>query len=145
VVRPFATHFQDFYFFNQKAEEFKWRTRKFLDHGLFEFWKSLESRQLTLFQRRVSQEKRLRTSNSSSSETPNTVNFIGQVHLSIFYVIVSILTVICIVVFSFACAIGEAKELLAFLLKVLKSFSLQLFLKVNRLMFWISRLINRKT
>jgi hypothetical protein len=36
-IRPFATHFQDFYFFDPKAEEFKWWTGKSLDHGLFEF------------------------------------------------------------------------------------------------------------
>jgi hypothetical protein len=36
VQRPFVHTFTEFYFFNQKAEEFKWFTEKFLDHGFLE-------------------------------------------------------------------------------------------------------------
>jgi hypothetical protein len=43
VRSPFAHQFRELYFFNPKAEEFKWWTTKFLDHGLFVFWKRLES------------------------------------------------------------------------------------------------------
>jgi hypothetical protein len=50
VKRPFAQEFEELYFLNPKAEEFKLWTAKFLDHGLFEFWRRLYSHQLALFQ-----------------------------------------------------------------------------------------------
>jgi hypothetical protein len=47
VKRPLAHTFREFYFLNPKAEEFKWWTAKFFDHGLFEFWKRLEYHMLS--------------------------------------------------------------------------------------------------
>jgi hypothetical protein len=95
VKRPFASKFNEFYFFNSKAEEFKWWTAKFLDHGLFEFWKRLWSHMLTLKQNKFSLENRSKRFNSSSIEPPDVQIFIRQVHLIVFYIVIAILTAMC--------------------------------------------------
>jgi hypothetical protein len=71
VKRPLGHKFKEFYFMNAKSEEFKWWTTKFLDHGLFEFWKRLHSHMLTLELHKFSLESRSKRSNSSSAEAPD--------------------------------------------------------------------------
>jgi hypothetical protein len=116
VKQPFAPEFVNLYFYNPKAEEFKWLTAKFLDHGLFKFWSRWETQQRRLGRRRL--EKYLkRSKNFSSNEVVDINNFIGQVHLFVFYILVSILTGICIVIFVFECTIRNAGELSLFVLK----------------------------
>jgi hypothetical protein len=132
VKRPFAHQFKEFYFFNSKAEEFKWWTAKFLDHGLFVFWKRLHGHMFTLYQRRESLQIRLKTSSSSSNKDLDISNFIGQVHLIVFYIVISALTTICVGIFVLECAMQKAREILLFVLAKFKHFSLQLLWTIVR-------------
>jgi hypothetical protein len=141
VRRPFAHQFREFYFFNPKAEELKWWTAKFLDHGLFEFWKRLNSRMLTLYQRKVSLDDRSKWSNSSSVEALDAQNFIGQVHLIAFYIVIGILTAICVAIFLLECAIQNVQLLSLFVLNKVIRFSLQLSWTMVRCVFLMSRTI----
>jgi hypothetical protein len=141
VKRPFAYHFRELYYFNPRAEEFKWWTGKFLDHGLFEFWKRLDSHQLTLNERRRSKAIRLEMSNSSSTEALDLNDFIAQVHLSVFYLVISILTIICIVIFLFECAMQNIQQLSLFALTKFKYYSLLLLWTIIRSLFLMSRRI----
>jgi hypothetical protein len=84
VKLPFAHEFKEFYFINLKAEEFKWWTANVLDHGLFEFWKRLQSHMLTFDPHTFSMEGRSNRSNISSVEALDVQNIIGQVHLIVF-------------------------------------------------------------
>jgi hypothetical protein len=143
VKRPLAHKFREFYFFNPKAEEFKWLTAKFLDHGLFEFWKRLDSHMLSLDQRKILSEDRSKRSNSSSVEVPDVQNFIVQVHFIGFYIVIAILTAICVAIFLFECAIQNAQALSLFALKKFKHFRLRLLWTVVRSLFLMSRLIGR--
>jgi hypothetical protein len=143
VKRPLAHTFNEFYFFNSKAEEFKWWTAKFLDHGLFEFRKRLESHILTLKQHRVSLENRSKRLQSSSMEALNVQNFIGQVHLIVFYILIAILTAICVAIFLFECAKQNAQALSIFVLNKFKHLSLKLFWPISRTLLLISKLIGR--
>jgi hypothetical protein len=143
VRRPFAHQFREFYFFNPKAEQLKWWTGKFLDHGLFEFWKRLNSRMLTLYQRKVSLDDRSKWSNSSSVEALDARNFIGQVHLIAFYIVIGILTAICVAIFLLECAIQNVRLLSLFVLNKVKRFSLQLSWTMVRCVFLMSRTIER--
>jgi hypothetical protein len=141
VKRPFGHQFIEFLFFNPKAEEFKWWTAKFLDHGLFDFWKRLDSHVDTLHQRRVSLQMRSNKSNSSSIESYDMSNFIGQVHLNVFYIAISILTAICIAIFLVESAMEKARELSLFVFTKFKHVSLELLSTVIRFLYLISRLI----
>jgi hypothetical protein len=143
VKRPFAHQFREYYFFNPKAEEFKWWTAKFLDHGLFEFWKRLESQMFTLHQRRLSLRNRAKRSNSSSVEALDVQNFIGQVHLIVFYIVIAILTAICVAIFLLEFAIQNAQLLSLFVLNKVKYFSLQLSWTMVRVVFLMRRTIER--
>jgi hypothetical protein len=120
VKRPFANAFWEFYFVNPKAEEFKRWTAKFLDHGLVEFWRRLESHQVRLQQRKRSLKNHSKRYNSSSTETLDINNFIGQVHLFAFYVVLSKLTAVCFVIFIFECAMHKAQKLSLFVLRKFK-------------------------
>jgi hypothetical protein len=124
VKQAFVPQFKYLYFYNQKAEEFKWLTAKFLNHGLFDFWKGLESRMFNVFVR--TEEKRLKRSNnnSSSTETLDFNNFIGQVHFPLFYTVVSMLTGIFVFVFLSECAIENAPELSLFVHKKIKQWGI---------------------
>jgi hypothetical protein len=108
VKRPFAHEFSNFYFSNPKAEELKWLTAKFLDLGLFEFWKRLESHMLTSQKRRLSLEDRSKRSNSTSTEALDVHNFVKQVHLTVFYIAIAILTATCVAIFLLECAMQKA-------------------------------------
>jgi hypothetical protein len=124
VKRPFAHQFKELYFVNPKAEEFKWWTGKFLDHGLVELWKRLCSHQLTLREHQWSLSNRLERSNSSSAESEHFYNFIGQVHLFPFYNIILNLTAICVAVFVWECLMQNAQQLSVLVLIKLKQFSI---------------------
>jgi hypothetical protein len=141
VKRPFAHNFREFYFYNPKAEEFKWWTAKFLDHGLFQFWKRLDDHRHTLNQRNASLEIRSKNSNSSSLEAQDISNFIGQVHLIVFYIVISVLIAICVGIFLLECTMHKARELSLFVLTKFKHFSLQLLWTIVRLLYLMSRLI----
>jgi hypothetical protein len=133
VKRLFAQEFRELYFFNPKAEEFKWWTTKFLDHGLFVFWKRLHSHFLTLNQSYyVSLQFRSEKSNTSSGEALGISNFIGQVHLIAFYIVMSVLTAICIAIFLLECLTPKARELSLFVLTIFKHASLQVFWTIVR-------------
>jgi hypothetical protein len=127
VKRPFAPEFDNVYFFNCKAEEFKWWTGKFLDHGLFEFWKRLEAHTLCILELRKWLIIRFNRSNSSSptNQSLDLNNFVGQVHLYVFYMIVSILAAFCGLVFVLECAGQHAKQLSFIVLTKFKHFSLE--------------------
>jgi hypothetical protein len=141
VKRPLAHEFSEFYFFNPKAEEFKWWTAKFLDHGLFVFWKRLESHMVTLYQQRVSLEDRPKRSNSSSVGALDAQNFIGQVHLIVFYIVIGIITVICFAIFLLESAIQNAQVHTLFV--QIKHYSLQLLWTIFRPLSLLRRLIGR--
>jgi hypothetical protein len=143
VKRPFASKFREFYFFNPKAQEFKWLTGKFLDHGLFEFWKRLDSQMLTLYQHKNSLENRSKRFNSSSVEPPDVQNFIGQVHLIVFYIVIAILTAICVAIFLVECAMQNAQALSKFVLNKFKHLSLKLLWTISRTLLLVSRHIGR--
>jgi hypothetical protein len=140
VKQPFAPKFKYLYFYNSKAEEFKWLTAKFLDHGLFEFWKGLHS-QLWTLNERGKENLFKRSNNSSSTESPDFTNFIGQVHLPVIYFLVSILTGICIVVFLPECAIQTAQNLSLLAFKKIKQFGMNLVWTVVRCLFLAARLV----
>jgi hypothetical protein len=125
VKRPFAHQFLEFYFYNPKSEEFKWWTAKFLDHGLFEFWKHLHSHTLTLTERKFSLEGRPERTNSSSVEAFDFQNFIGQVHLIVFYILISIITAICVAIFLLEWAMQNARALSLIILNKFKHISLK--------------------
>jgi hypothetical protein len=144
VKRPFAHLFHEFHFFNPKAEEFKLWTAKFLDHGLFEFWKRLESHTQTLFQREFSLENRSKRSNSSLVEAADAQNFIGQIHLIAFYIVIGIITAICVAIFLLECAMQNAQALSLFVLQKFTHFSLQLLWTIVRSVFLMSRLIGHR-
>jgi hypothetical protein len=142
VGRPFPPRSQDFYFFNAKAEEFKWLTKKFLTHGLVEAWKRLEVHQLLLLKRRDSVGKDFKSSNSTWTESFELRNFIGHIHLSVFFLIVSMLFAICIVVFAFECRMmPKAQRLSSFVVAKLKHFILELLWTMVRSIFLITRFI----
>jgi hypothetical protein len=143
VKRPLGHKFKEFYFMNAKAEEFKWWTAKFLDHGLFEFWKRLWSHMLTLEQHKISLENRSKRFNSSSVEPPDVQNFIGQVHLIVFYIVIAILTAICVAIFLVECAMRNAQALSKFVLNKFKHLSLKLLWTISRTLLLVSRLIGR--
>jgi hypothetical protein len=143
VKRPLGHKFKEFYFMNAKAEEFKWWTTKFLDHGLFEFWKRLWSHRLTLEQRKISLENRSKRFNSSSVEPPDVQNFIGHVHLIVFYIVIAILTSMCVTIFLFECAMRNAQALALFVLNKFKHLSLKLFWTIVRTLLLVSRLMGR--
>jgi hypothetical protein len=143
VKRPFSQEFDEFYFFNPKAEEFKWWTAKFLDHGLFVFWKRLHSHMQTLQQRRLSAFNRTKRSKSSSAGALDTQNFIGQAHLKAFYIVIAILTAVCVTICLLECAMQNAQALSRFALKKFKYFSLQLLRTIVRSLFLMSRVIGR--
>jgi hypothetical protein len=140
VKQPFAPKFMNLYFFNPKAEEFKWLTAKFLDHGLFHIWTVWETQQLSLIHHKGEQRMK-RSSNSSSTEVLDLNNFIGQVHLFVFYRLIFILTGICIVVFVFECAIQKAQLLSLSALKKVRQFSFNLVWTAVRCLFLVCRLI----
>jgi hypothetical protein len=108
VKRPLGLEFVEYNFYNSAAEEFKWWTAKFLDHGLFEFWKRLDSHLITLRQRRLSALDRSKRSNSSSVESLDVQNFVGQLHLIVFYIVIAILTAICVAIFLLEFAMQKA-------------------------------------
>jgi hypothetical protein len=143
VKRPLSHTFQEYYFLNPKAEEFKWWTAKFLDHGLFDFWKRLQIHTSNLEQRKVSLEDRSKRSNSSSTEALDISNFIGQVHLIMFYIVTSILTTICIAIFLLECAIQNSRETSFLFLTKVKHVSLQLLWKIVDFIYSMSRLAGR--
>jgi hypothetical protein len=143
VKRPFAHTFHEFYFFNPKTEEFKWWTAKFLDHGLFEFWKRLDSHILTLDEHKFSLENLSKRSNSSSVEVIDIQNFIRQVHLIVFYILIAILTAICVAIFIFECAMQNSQALSLIVLNEFKHFSLKSLLTIVRSLFLMSRQIGR--
>jgi hypothetical protein len=138
VKRPFAHQFREFYFLNPKSEEFKGWTTKFLDHGLFEFWKRLHGHMTTLHQRNGSLEM-----HSSSNEVLDIANFIGQFHLILFNIVISVLTAICIAIFLFECAMPRVRELSLFVLTKSKHISLQLLWTIVRFLYVMSRHIGR--
>jgi hypothetical protein len=109
VKRLFAHEFKKFFFFNPKAEKFKWWTAKFLDHGLFEFWKRLESHMLTLEQHTISQENRSKNFISSFVEPFDVQSSVGLVHLIVFNIVIGILTAICAAIFLFKCGMQNAQ------------------------------------
>jgi hypothetical protein len=76
VKRAFGHQFGELYFFNPKAEEFKRWTAKFLDHGLFEFWRRVNSHHATLNLYKQSFENRLKRYNSSSIEALDISNLL---------------------------------------------------------------------
>jgi hypothetical protein len=141
VKRAFAAQFQDFYFFNPKAEEFTWWTAKFLDYGFFEFWKNLETQHLTIIQRKESLVNHWKRSDSSSTESFDLSRFIGQVHLYVFYTIISILTSICIAVFIFELATKNAQGHSFLVVKKFKRASLQLLWTFARSLILTGRLL----
>jgi hypothetical protein len=143
VKRPFAHIFIEFYFLNAKAEDFKWLTAKFLDHGLFKFWKRLESHSLTLDQHKLSLENRSKRYNSSSAEGLDAQNFIGQVHLVVFYIVIAILTAICVAIFLLEYAMQSAQALSLFVLNKSKHFCLQLLWTIVRFLSLMRRQIGR--
>jgi hypothetical protein len=143
VKRPFAHQFRELYFLNPIAEEFKRWTAKFLDHGFFVFWKRLQSHMLTLDQHRESLQISSKTPNSGSTEALDLQNFIGQVHLVAFYIVISVLTAICLSIFLLECAAKKSREVSLFILTKLKYFSLQLLWTVVRFLFLMCRLIGR--
>jgi hypothetical protein len=141
LKQSFAPQFSEFYFFNPKAEEFKWWTAKFLAHGLFEFWKRLQVHQFTSMQRKETLNYRLEVFNSSSREVLEQDDFVGQVHLFAFYIIIAKLFAICIVVFLAECAMQNARQVSLLVLTKYKHFSLQLLRTVVRFLSLVSRLI----
>jgi hypothetical protein len=141
VKRAFAAQFQDFYFFNPKAEEFTWWTAKFLDYGFFEFWKNLETQHHTIIQRKESLLNHWKRSNSSSMESFDLSSFIGQVHLYVFYKVISILTSICIAVFIFEFAKKIAQVHSVLVVKKFKRACLQLLWTIVRSIFLTGRLL----
>jgi hypothetical protein len=143
VKRAFAHEFSVFHFFNPKAEEFKWWTAKFLDHGLFEFWKRLHSHMLTLKERKTSLENRTKRSNSSSVGAFDVHNFIRQVHLIVFYTIIGISAGICVTIYLLECAMQNAQARAIFVLIKFKRYSLQLLWTIVRSLFLMSRFIGR--
>jgi hypothetical protein len=142
VKQPFAPKFVNLYFFNPKAEEFKWLTAKFLDHGLFQFWTGWETQQLRLFHRRMEKHYKM-SKKSSSTEVLDIQNFIGQVHLFVFYILISILTGICVVVFVFECAIQDARQLSLFVFAKLMHIIFQLLYTIVRSLCLMSRLLSQ--
>jgi hypothetical protein len=142
VKQPFAPKFMNIYFFNPKAEDFKWLTAKFLDHGLFQFWTGLETQQLSLVHRRVEKHYKM-SKNSSSTEVLDIQNFIGQVHLFVFYILISILTGICVVFFVFECAIQDARQLSLFVFAKLMHIIFQLWRTIVRSLGLMSRLLSQ--
>jgi hypothetical protein len=145
VKRPFTPEFNYYYFFNPKAEELQGLTAAFLNHGFFEFWKRLHFHQRTLHERMWSLEFHSKRSNSSSTEAFDIANFIGQVHLFVFYTVTAMLTAICIVFFFIECAIQNAVELSLFILAKFKTFSKNLFRAFVRCLVLIKRFICRYT
>jgi hypothetical protein len=143
VKRPFAHQFKELYFLNPKAEEFKSWTTKFLDHGLFERWTRLESHSYTLSQRRLSLGLRSKIPKANPSRAPDTSNFVGQVHLMVFYNLISTLTTICVAIFLLECAMQNTRELSLFLVTKVKHFSLQLLWTTFRSLYLMSRPIGR--
>jgi hypothetical protein len=140
VKQPFAPKFMNLYFYIPKAEEFKWLTAKFSDHGLFEIWKGWEIQQLGLIHRRRGEQMK-KLSNSSSTEVGDINNFIGQVHLLVFYIWISRLTGICIVVFTFECAIQNAQELSLFVFAKLIHVILEIYWTIFRFLLLVNRLL----
>jgi hypothetical protein len=143
VKRPLSHIFQEFFFLNPKAEEFKWLTAKFLDHGLFEFWKSLQSHMQTLNQRRLSVLNRSKMSNASSTGVLDIQNFVGQVHLIVFYIVIAILTAICVAIFILECAMQNAQVPSLFVLQNFAHYSLQFLWTIVRSLFLMRRRIGR--
>jgi hypothetical protein len=143
VKRPFVHEFQVLYFLNPKGEEFKWWTAKFLDHGLFEFWKRLHIQILNLEQRNVSLAVRSKTSNSSSVEVSDISNFIGQVHLIAFYIVISVLAVISVAIFLLEFGMPRARKLSLFVLKIFIHCSFQLLWTIVRFLYKMSSLVGR--
>jgi hypothetical protein len=144
VKQPFAPLFEDMYFFNPKAEDFKLLTAKFLDHGLFEFWKRLESHLISLLLSRRSIH-RLETFNSSSasaSQDYHVSNNVGQVHLYGFYMLVSIFTVVSVVIFVLECVKQQVIQLSLPVLAKFKHISLEFSWTIVRFLFLMSRLIS---
>jgi hypothetical protein len=84
---------------------------------------------------------RSKKSNSSSTETLDISNFIGQVHLIVFYTSISVLTAIGFAIFLLECAILKARELLLFVQVKVKHVSLQLLWTIVRFLFIMGRLI----
>jgi hypothetical protein len=113
VKRPFASKFIWYYFFNTKAEELKQWTARFFDHGLFEIWKRFQAQWIKSSQLKYFLLYRLLRSNPTSTQEQSfdLNNFIGNVHLLVFYKIVSMLVTICIVVFFSECAMQTVKNL----------------------------------
>jgi hypothetical protein len=127
VKRPFAHEFRELYFFNSKAEMFKGWTAKFLDHGLVDFWKHLESHSYTLIRRKLALQTRAEMSNSSSTEALDVANFMGQVHLLVFYIVIAILTTICIAIFIIECGMQNVRGLSLFVLTIFQHVNLEVF------------------
>jgi hypothetical protein len=144
VKKPFAPLFEDMYFFNPKAEDFKLLTAKFLDHGLFEFWKRLESHLIYLLQSRrsIHRLKRFNSSSASASQDHNASNYVGQVHLYGFYMLVSIFTVVSVVIFVLECVKQQVIQLSLPVLAKFKHISLEFLWTIVRFLFLMSRLIS---
>jgi hypothetical protein len=143
VKRPFAHKFVNLYFLNPKAEEFKWLTARFLDHGLFEFWKHLYGHMLTLDQRNVSLQIRSKKSKTTSTEALDISNFIGQVHLIVFYIVISVLTAICVGIFLLECVMQKVLEVSLLVQTKFTHFGFQLLRPIVRSLFLMSKLIGR--
>jgi hypothetical protein len=79
--------------------------------------------------------------NSSSTEALDIKNFIGQVHLFAFYIVLSKLTAVCSVIFIFECTMHKALQLSLFVLRKFKQLSLQVLGAIERFLFLMSRQI----
>jgi hypothetical protein len=141
VKLPFAHDFGEFYFFNPKAEECKWLTTKFLEHGLFEFWKVLDLHKRSLELQKISLDNGPKWSNGTTAGAQDRNNFIGQAHFFVFYMVILILAGICVLIFLSECAIKNARQLSRMVLTKFKQFSLELLWAVVRFLYLMSRLI----
>jgi hypothetical protein len=123
VKRPYAHQFRELYFFNPKAQQFKLWTGAFLGSRCILVLETFAYRQLILIQRRNS----LGNFNSNSTDGLDVNNFIGQVHLSVYYIVVfhNKSNLHCYTVL-FKCALRNAQQLSLFNLTKLEPFCLRL-------------------
>jgi hypothetical protein len=86
---------------------------------------------------------RSKRANSSSVEALDVQNFIGQVHLIVFYIVIAILTAICVATFLLECAVQNAQALSHIVLNEFKHYSLQLLWTIVRSLTLMIKLIGR--
>jgi hypothetical protein len=103
----------------------------------------LSSHSFTLDQRRFSLENRPKSSNSSSVGAHDVQNFIGQVHLTVFYIIIGIPTALCVAIFLLECAMQNAQALSIFILNKFKHYSLKFLFSIVCSLSLMNRLIGR--